>query len=60
MAMPAFYLDFMTELDRQAGHMSEAWAHLREALEIASRIGDRLRVISCLDHCGHLCAATRR
>lgn len=56
----AFYLDFMTELDRQAGHMSEAGAHLREALEIASRIGDRLRVISCLDRCGHLCAATRR
>jgi predicted ATPase/DNA-binding CsgD family transcriptional regulator len=56
----AFYLDFMTELDRQAGHMPEARAHLREALEIASRTGDRLRAISCLDHCGQLCAATRR
>jgi predicted ATPase/DNA-binding CsgD family transcriptional regulator len=56
----ACYLDLMSELDRQAGHMSEAGAHLREALEIASRAGDRLRVISCLDHCGHLCAATRR
>jgi len=53
-------LQLMAELDRQAGHMAEAGAHLREALEIAARIGFRFRLIYCLDDCGHLCAATRR
>ncbi len=51
-------LQLMAELDRQAGHISEAGAHLREALEIAARIGFRIRLICCLDDCGHLCAAT--
>ncbi len=50
----------MADLDQQAGHMSEAGGHLREALELASRIGDRLRLLDCLELCGHLCAATRR
>ena len=56
----ADFLGRHVDLDRQTGHLSEAGAHLREALEIATRIGDRLRLIDCLDHCGHLCAATRR
>ena len=39
----ADFLDVAVYLDRQTGHLSEAGAHLREELEIASRIGDRLR-----------------
>ncbi|MGD0376891.1 MAG: protein kinase [Streptosporangiaceae bacterium] len=50
----------MAEIGRQTGRISDAGAHLRESLEIAARIGDRLRMIDCLDTCGHLCAATGR
>ena len=56
----AMLLWLMTELDRMAGRMSDAGGHLREALGIASRIGDRLRLADCLDTCGHICAATGR
>jgi DNA-binding CsgD family transcriptional regulator len=56
----AFCLEIMAQLDSQAGHMAEAAAHLREALELATRIGDRLRLLDCLDDCGQLCAATPR
>ena len=56
----ADFLDVSVYLDRQTGHLSEAGVHLREELEIATRIGDRLRLIDCLDHCGHLCAAMHR
>jgi predicted ATPase/class 3 adenylate cyclase/DNA-binding CsgD family transcriptional regulator len=50
----------MADLDRLAGRMAQAGAHLREAVAIASRIGNRLRLLDCLDSCGHLCAATGR
>ncbi len=50
----------MADLDRQAGRMAEAGTHLREAVGIASRIGNRLRLLECLDSGGHLCAATGR
>ena len=53
-------LELMVDLDRQTGHMAEAGGHLREALELAMRIGDRLRLIDCIDNCGHLCAAMHR
>ena len=56
----ADFLDLAVHLGRKMGHLSEAGAHLREELEIATRIGDRLRLVDCLDHCGHLCAATQR
>ena len=56
----AEFLHIAVYLDRQAGHIAEAGAHLREALELTSRIGYRLRLIGCLDHCGHLCVATGR
>jgi DNA-binding CsgD family transcriptional regulator len=56
----AEFLHVAVYLDRQAGQIAEAAAHLREALELASRIGYRSRLIGCLDHCGHLCAATQR
>ena len=50
----------MADLDQQAGRIPEARAHLRESLELATRIGDPLRLLNCLDSCGHLCAATQR
>jgi predicted ATPase/DNA-binding CsgD family transcriptional regulator len=56
----AFCLDLLAELDQRAGRIAEAGAHLRESLEIATRIGSRLRLIDCLNNCGHLCAATGR
>jgi len=56
----AEFLHVAVYLDHQAGRVAEAGAHLREALELTSRIGYQLRLIGCLDHCGHLCAATGR
>jgi predicted ATPase/DNA-binding SARP family transcriptional activator/DNA-binding CsgD family transcriptional regulator len=56
----AEFLHVAVYLDRQAGQIAQAAAHLREALELASRIGYRSRLIGCLDHCAHLCAATQR
>jgi predicted ATPase/class 3 adenylate cyclase/DNA-binding CsgD family transcriptional regulator len=53
-------LNLLAELDQRAGRIPEAARHLREALEISIRIGSLLRVIACLNNCGHLCAATRR
>jgi DNA-binding CsgD family transcriptional regulator len=56
----SFCLDLLAELDQRAGRIPEAGVHLRESLEIATRIGSRLRLIDCLNNCGHLCAATGR
>jgi predicted ATPase/class 3 adenylate cyclase/DNA-binding CsgD family transcriptional regulator len=56
----SFCLDLLAELDQRSGRIPEAAQHLREALEIATRIGNRLRQIDCLNNCGHLCAATER
>jgi predicted ATPase/DNA-binding CsgD family transcriptional regulator len=47
-------------LARQGGHMADAGAYLRESLRLAAQTGNRLRIIDCLDDCGHLCAATGR
>ena len=43
-----------------AGRIAEAGEHLREALELATRIGDPLGLLDCLDNGGQLCAATHR
>ena len=51
---------FMAELDRQSGHLTRAGAHIRESLSLSIQTGHRLRLIDCLDACGHLCAATGR
>ena len=56
----SFCLDLLAELDQRVGRIPEAAQHLREALEISIRIGSLLRVIACLNNCGHLCAATQR
>jgi DNA-binding CsgD family transcriptional regulator len=53
-------LNLLAELDQRAGRIPEAAQHPRQALEISVRIGSLLRVIACLNNCGHLCAATQR
>ena len=56
----ALCLGLMADMDQQAGRIPQAEAHLRESLELATRIGDPLRLLNCLDTCGHLCAAAQR
>jgi len=56
----ALCLNNMAELDRRAGQLADATAHLREGLEIATRIGNLLDTLNCLDQCGHVCAAAGR
>ena len=56
----ALSLVVRADLDLMAGRIPHAGAHVREVLEIAARTGDRLRLIECLDKCGHICAATGR
>jgi tetratricopeptide (TPR) repeat protein len=50
----------MTNIDLQLGSLPEARAHLREAMDLTTRIGHDLLVHDCLDAAGHLCAQTRR
>ncbi|HEV3288394.1 MAG TPA: helix-turn-helix transcriptional regulator, partial [Streptosporangiaceae bacterium] len=47
-------------MDLQAGRTGDAAVHLREALEILIRVGDRVYLHNGLDRCGYLCAATGR
>jgi predicted ATPase/DNA-binding CsgD family transcriptional regulator len=50
----------MADMDQLAGRISEAGEHLRESLEITTRMGDPLGLLNCLDSGGHLCAASQR
>ena len=50
----------MVFLDVHAGRLGDAAAHLREELQLAVRTGGWAGLISCLDSCGFLCAATGR
>jgi DNA-binding CsgD family transcriptional regulator len=43
-----------------AGRTAGASAHLRQAIELCSRIGYGLVLPDCLDSCAYLCAATGR
>jgi len=52
-------LSLMADLDHRAGHLTEARAHLREALTLAARIGDGETMMDCVDCCGRLCATTQ-
>jgi non-specific serine/threonine protein kinase len=47
-------------LDLRAGRVGDAAAHLREQLQIAVQTGVRSVLMTGLDCCGQLCAATRR
>ena len=50
----------MVFLDVHAGRLGDAAAHLREELQLAVRTSGWAGLISCLDPCGFLCAATGR
>jgi predicted ATPase/DNA-binding CsgD family transcriptional regulator len=53
-------LHVMAGLDLRAGRLTEARAHLREALELYSQTSASLLLINCLYLCAELCAVTRR
>jgi predicted ATPase/DNA-binding CsgD family transcriptional regulator len=53
-------LGVMAGLDFHAGRLTAAAAHLREALELYAQTTASMILVSCLDVCGDLCAATRR
>jgi len=53
-------LNFMAEVDLRAGRPQDAAAYLREALQIATRMGGGWELINGLSACAWLCAATGR
>jgi non-specific serine/threonine protein kinase len=56
----AVFLAGIMDLDLRAGRTGDAAAHLREALQIAVRIGSWIDLLTGLSQCGDLCAATGR
>jgi DNA-binding CsgD family transcriptional regulator len=50
----------MGDADVQAGCVEDGAVHLREAVQIAARIGFWFELLNGLDACGYLCAATGR
>jgi DNA-binding CsgD family transcriptional regulator len=56
----AALLTLLAHLDLDAGNVPAAAEHLRESLEVATRIGEQTELLNCLDNAGHLCAATGR
>jgi len=50
----------LAQLKLRAGRLEDAAGHLREALQISTRTGDRIALLDGLDWCGYLCAATGR
>jgi len=53
-------LNFMAEVDLRAGRPQDAAAHLREALQIVTRMGGGWELLNGLYACAWLCAATMR
>jgi len=53
-------LGLMADLDVRAGRFQDAAAHLREALQVATRAGDLFETGNGMWTCGWLCAATGR
>jgi DNA-binding CsgD family transcriptional regulator len=53
-------LNFMAEVDLRAGRPQDAAAHLREALQIATRMGGGWELLNGLYACAWLCAVTGR
>jgi DNA-binding NarL/FixJ family response regulator len=50
----------MATLDRRAGRIEDAAAHLREALQIGAQAGFQTALVAALDSTADLCAATGR
>jgi predicted ATPase/DNA-binding CsgD family transcriptional regulator len=59
-AHEAEVIPLLPDLDMQAGRWREAGQGLCEAFDVVSRIGNRYRVLECLDLCGHWCVRTGR
>ena len=53
-------LSQMALLELNMGRVDDGAVHLREAVQIAARIGFWFELINNLDSCGYLCAATGR
>jgi len=53
-------LTLMARVDLDSGRVSAAAAHLRESLQVATRIGEQTELLNCIDNGGHLCAAMGR
>ena len=50
----------MANIELLTGSLPEARTQLRNAIDLATQVGNDLLVHDCLDACGHLCAQTRR
>jgi DNA-binding CsgD family transcriptional regulator len=59
-ASQVVFLVTAADLDLTAGDLAQAGQRLREAVELALRIGYRFPLTDCLDVCGHLCMPGRR
>ncbi len=59
-AHEAEVIPLLPDLDMQAGRWHEAGQGLCEAFEVVSRIGNRYRVLECIDLCGQWCVRTER
>jgi predicted ATPase/DNA-binding CsgD family transcriptional regulator len=53
-------LPMLAELDLLTGHLTPAAHHIREGLDVGWQVGNRYRVLQCIDICGHLCAQDGR
>jgi predicted ATPase/DNA-binding CsgD family transcriptional regulator len=53
-------LPMLAELDLLTGRRAEAGQHIRAGLDVAWQVGNRYRVLQCVDVCGHLCATGRQ
>ena len=51
-------LILLANIDLLTGCLPEARTHLREAMELSTRVGNDLLAHDCLDTCGHLCVLT--
>ena len=56
----AAFHETIVYLARHTGQLTGAGEHLRQAIALALRTSNPLRLVDCLDNCAHLCAATGR
>jgi DNA-binding CsgD family transcriptional regulator len=56
----SYCLWLMAELDLQTDQMTDVPAHLHESLRLATKTGEVVRLLDCLETCGYMCVATGR
>jgi predicted ATPase/DNA-binding CsgD family transcriptional regulator len=56
----AYCLGHMAHMDQRARRISEGWVHLRESIEIATRVGHPGAILECVGIGGDLCATMQR